>query len=400
MDDKERILGRDKMSIRNLGLTVQTEPWHISWDTSWGIELLKQNMVLVIAVGLLAFFALLSPGTIREYPGYVDWSTIITLTGLLIVTSGLRESTVFSTLARKLLATISREDVLAMFLVSLSALFSMVLTNDITLFIIVPLTLSLQEASGHNMNKMIIFEALAVNAGSMLTPIGNPQNIFLWRQWGISFFSFVGTMLPLSLLSLGGLLLFTALTFKPQPVHLTAHPTNHVDKTMLGVSLLALVGYLAAVEMHLAAYALPLIALIYLRFFRPVLKRVDWLLLLLFVVMFVDFRLVADVPFVQAVVAYAQAHGTLGMYSLGILTSQLISNVPAALLMARFTDNWQLLTYAVNIGGNGLVIGSLANLIALRMVREKRVWSTFHKYSFPYLLLAALGGWILISVGL
>ncbi len=133
-------------------------------------------------------------------PAMVDWKTIFILSGLLIVTTGIRESGFFYFLAGKISKQIKNQRHLALLLVFLATTMSMFLTNDIALFIMVPLTLDLGARANQNYSKIIILEAIAVNAGSALTPIGNPQNIFLWRRWGICFTHFVRQMAPLVVL--------------------------------------------------------------------------------------------------------------------------------------------------------------------------------------------------------
>jgi len=176
-------------------------------------SILKKN-TLAIVLGMVAFGLALGAGApIDKIPALVDWQTIITLSGLLIVTTGIKESGLFYFLAYRISRRIDNERLLALFLVFLSAVLSMLVTNDITLFITVPLTLSLQKISENDYSKLIIFEAIAVNVGSALTPIGNPQNIFLWHQWGISFLVFVREMAPLVLIMSTILLIMTLLCF-------------------------------------------------------------------------------------------------------------------------------------------------------------------------------------------
>ena len=360
-------------------------------------DVLRDNLLLFLALALLLGVTAIHPERMTAYPRFVDWRAMVTLTGLLILTTGLRESGLFRRLSQALLAHVGREDTLALLLVVTAAGFSMVLTNDITLFIVVPLTLAVEEVSGREMTKTVVFEALAVNAGSSLTPIGNPQNIFLWHRWGITFTAFVGDMLPLAAVSLVLLLLLTSLSFGRERVRLN-HLTSPrpVDRRLALVSSLGLVGYLAAVETHRALYALPLVLAAYLLLFRPTLRRVDWPLLALFLVLFIDSHLLAEIPFVRAALFPWTDGSTAGLYLLGIGLSQAVSNVPAALLLAHFSHDWRTIAYAVNVGGNGLVIGSLANLIALRMTGRRRAWGLFHRYSLPYLLLLATAAYALV----
>ena len=133
-----------------------------------------------------------------SWPAAIDWHTIVTLSGLMLLTKGIELSGYFDVLGRKMARRFVTERQLAIFMVLAAALLSTFLTNDVALFIVVPLTLTLKKWCAIPVNRLIIFEALAVNAGSLLTPIGNPQNILLWGRSGLSFFGFIGQMLPLA----------------------------------------------------------------------------------------------------------------------------------------------------------------------------------------------------------
>lgn len=115
--------------------------------------------------------------------------------------------------------------------------------------------------------------------------------------------------------------------------------------------------------------------------------KVDWLLLLLFIVIFIDFHVISTIPVVSESVNALNLNSAGNVFLLSAFTSQLFSNVPASVLVSAFSHNWFAIIYGVNIGGNGLAIGSLANIIALRMVKSKKIWIDFHKYSIPYLLI-------------
>lgn len=161
---------------------------------------------LLLAGVILACF---TSSPLRDYPRWIDWPTITTLLGLLLLTKSVEMSGYFDWLGRKMMARLSNERTLALFMVVASALLSTFLTNDVALFIVVPLTITLKKLSALPVTRLIIFEALAVNVGSLLTPIGNPQNILLWNHSGLSFSAFIGQMLPLSGVLLFLLLLFT-----------------------------------------------------------------------------------------------------------------------------------------------------------------------------------------------
>ena len=132
-----------------------------------------------------------------------------------------------------------------------------------------------------------------------------------------------------------------------------------------------------------------LVLAIFLIAYRRVLARIDWALILVFVLMFVDMRLIAQEPTVHAFIEQLELDNAQRLYLTGVAISQLISNVPAAILLAEYSNDWRLIAYAVNVGGFGFILGSLANIIALRMAHDNRAWLTFHAFSLPFLLVVS-----------
>lgn len=159
--------------------------------------------LLFIIGAVLSIFVPFAPHT---WPAVIDWRTIITLSGLMMLTKGVELSGYFDVLGRKMVRRFATERRLALFMVFSAAVLSTFLTNDVALFIIVPLTLTLRKLCEIPVSRLIIFEALAVNAGSLLTPIGNPQNILLWGRSGLSFAAFTWQMAPLALVMMVSLL--------------------------------------------------------------------------------------------------------------------------------------------------------------------------------------------------
>lgn len=359
------------------------------------IEFIKKEIVLFVFLFLFIILSVLHPYEIASYPSFVDWKTIITLTGLLIITTGLKESNFFVVFSKKLLMRLKTEKSLSLFMILLSALLSTFLTNDITLFIVVPLTISMQNIVKNDISKLVIFEAISVNVGSALTPIGNPQNIFLWHRWGISFITFIVKMLPLVTLLLGTLLIFARFVFPEKELKILerSNDIKH-DKALFTVSIALLIIYVLSIETGYSEVVLPLIFAIFLIFYRRVLLKVDWLLLLLFAIIFVDFHIIASVSIISKSVNTINLHSTGNVFLFSVLTSQLFSNVPASVFVSKFTHNWTAITYGVNVGGNGLATASLANIIALRMMKSKKIWIKFHRYSIPYFLIT---GWIVYA---
>jgi Na+/H+ antiporter NhaD/arsenite permease-like protein len=139
----------------------------------------------------------------RALPSLVDWRTVAALAGLMVLSRALEDSGYLTALGQRLMDRARGERRLALLLVWLSAALAAVITNDVALFIVVPLTLSLRSVAELPVGRLIIFEALAVNAGSALSPMGNPQNLFLWQSRSLGFVEFLLAMLPLAAASTG-----------------------------------------------------------------------------------------------------------------------------------------------------------------------------------------------------
>ncbi len=341
----------------------------------------------------------LNPSTIPSLPGSVHWETIFTLTGLLIITTAMEESGFFRKISRRLILRFHRERSLALFLIVFSALLSTFLTNDVTLFVMVPITLGLGTQMENDVVKFIIFEAMAVNVGSFLTPIGNPQNIFLWHSWNISFLEFMAKMAPASAITLLLLLLFGFIAFPNKPIVMKKGSfVFQINRAMLTVSALAMVLFLIAVEKDLTYYAVVAVVLLYAVTFPKILARTNWLLIVLFVVLFMDVHLLGKTFPLKQILETHFLKSTGETYLSAIVLSQLISNVPATILLGKVSSAWKAIAYGVNIGGNGLVIASLANVLALNLGRVKKAWFKFQAYSLPFLLISSAAVFLLLNL--
>lgn len=348
------------------------------------------HLLLIIGLGL-SFIVPFAPAA---WPGAIDWHTIITLSGLLLLTKGVELSGYFDVLGLRMVRRFHSERRLAIFMVLAAAILSTFLTNDVALFIVVPLTLTLKRLCGIPVNRLIIFEALAVNAGSLLTPIGNPQNILLWGRSGLSFFAFTWQMVPLALAMMATLLLLSWFCFSGKKLNYQGNEKNpdwqpRLVWCCLGFYLL----FITALELKQELWGLILIAMGFILLARRVILSVDWALLLIFMVMFIDVHLLIQIPVLNNILESIRLFSPAEFWLTAIGLSQFISNVPATILLLNYYPPDTLLAWAVNIGGFGLLPGSLANLIALRMANDRRIWWQFHLYSLPLLLWATLVGY-------
>ena len=335
----------------------------------------------------------------RTYGTLVDLPTLAALTGLLLLTKAVELSGGLQRLGQWLVLAMATERRAALGLVPAAALLSMVLTNDVALFVVVPLTLGMGRLAPVPVVRLVVFEALAVNTGSALTPIGNPQNLFLWQLSHESFAAFTLQMLPLVAGLMAVLLAWTALAFRGRPLVLHSEAaTVPVDRPLLWTALALYIPFLVLTDRHQALWAMAAVAVVVGGLRPAVLRQLDWGLLLVFVLMFVDLRLLAGLAPVRGLMAGQDLlHGPT-LFWLGVAGAQLISNVPAAIVLAEYTQNWRVMAWAVNVGGYGVMLGSLANLIALRLLGDPRGWRVFHAHALPFLAVACGWAWLLLFV--
>ena len=363
----------------------------------WLGWLAQEPVLSVLALGLIVL-QWVRPQPFSVLAERVDWQTVATLAGLLMLTKALELSGCLMWLAHRIVHHVHSERGLAMLLVGFAAVLSMWLTNDVALFVVVPLMVSLRALTPLPFRRLVIVVALAVNAGSVATPLGNPQNLFLWQLSGVSFGRFVVTLGPLALALMALLLVLTALMFRAKPLDLSgdaaALPVQRMHALIAAVLFAA---FVLLADAHHPLPGLVGVAIVLFAVKRDAVLKIDWLLLLIFVLMFVVLRSAAALPVVHDAIAHAQLDSPLRVYAAGAVLSQLISNVPAAILLSEFTHDWRALAFGVSVGGFGFAIGSLANLIAVRLAKEPRMWLPFHLVSIPFALVsAALGAWLLM----
>lgn len=363
----------------------------------WLGWLAQEPVLSVLALGLIVL-QWVRPQPFSVLADRVDWQTVATLAGLLMLTKALELSGCLMWLAHRIVHHVHSERGLAMLLVGFAAVLSMWLTNDVALFVVVPLMVSLRALTPLPFRRLVIVVALAVNAGSVATPLGNPQNLFLWQLSGVSFGRFVVTLGPLALALMALLLVLTALMFRAKPLDLSgdaaALPVQRMHALIAAVLFAA---FVLLADAHHPLPGLVGVAIVLLAVKRDAVLKIDWLLLLIFVLMFVVLRSAAALPVVHDAIAHAQLDSPLRVYAAGAVLSQVISNVPAAILLSEFTHDWRALAFGVSVGGFGFAIGSLANLIAVRLAKGPRMWLPFHLVSIPFALVsAALGAWLLM----
>ncbi len=353
------------------------------------LKLIKKDLILTSSFILFLILSFLFPEFIKKYPTFVNWRTIFSLGGLILITTGIRNSNYFEHLIVKFLKKFSSERKLFLSIVLLSAFLSTFLTNDITLFIVVPLTVSISHALENDIGKLLIFETIAVNVGSTLTPIGNPQNIFIYRRWDVPFDEFIFKMAPVTFLMIVLLLLLVVIFSSGRELKIKkVLKSVQIDNPLFYLSLVLLLLFIIAMEVNIEPYAFSMVLIIYLLARRDVISKSDWLLLLLFIIFFVDFGVLGNLEIIRKLMLRLNLESERIIFATSSMLSQIMSNVPAAIFMAHFTDRWLPIAYGVNVGGNGIVIASLANLITLRLSARRDLGWKFHVYSIPFFVIS------------
>lgn len=334
------------------------------------IAFFKKETILCVA-GLLAVISMAWIPPDGEYMGYINWQVLVLLFCLMSVMGGLQALGIFKAIANTLLHWAKGLRQLTLLLVMLCFFFAMVVTNDVALITFVPFTILLLQMADlkEEMIPILVLQTIAANLGSMLTPIGNPQNLYLYTVSGMSPGDFLLTMLPLTLLSLFLLVLCCMLT-KDVPLSgqmlpaIQSETFSIREKVTLSALLMLFAACLMTVFHVMPYWTVLVISLVWFVFFeRDVLGKVDYSLLITFIFFFVFIGNMGRIPAMRDAIASILAGREM---LVSFLCSQIISNVPAAVLLSGFTDHWKELLFGVNIGGLGTLIASMASLISYK----------------------------------
>lgn len=346
------------------------------------IEFIKKETILIIAAILAIASAYWVPPS-RAYFSYIDWRVLGILLSLMIVMAGFQKNGLFDAIGRRLLERTKNTAQLVGVLVFLCFFSSMFITNDVALLTFVPFAvLTLQKCRQERLMVLVlILQTIAANLGSMLTPIGNPQNLYLYNLAGMEMEEFLLLMLPYTVIS-GVLLLIVIFVLSARKQKVSADAwlapeksgdiQNQADervKRKKNMVYLVLFVLSILVVMRLLPYAPVLAAVLAVVFImdRKVLIKVDYCLLLTFISFFIFTGNMGNLPAIRDTLQSLVAGRELGV---GILASQVISNVPAALLLSGFTEDYRTLLLGVNIGGLGTLIASMASLISYKIYAQ------------------------------
>ena len=327
----------------------------------------KRNTVLCVAA-LAAIITCFFVPPSKEYLGYFDFKTLACLFLTLAVICALKNIKFFTILARKIVTFTGNLRILALALVYITFIGSMLIANDMALITFLPLGFFAMQVTKNEKHMAYIFilQNISANLGGMLTPFGNPQNLYLYSYFNIPTGEFTTIMLPPFLLAVA---MLTAACFLLKPEKLSIEkefpePLN-IKKAILYLVLFA---FSIVIVFRVIPYWIGLIVIpaVLLVVDRKALKSVDFSLLLTFVMFFIFAGNMSRINAVQRVVSGLLEKSTL---LVSAASCQCISNVPSAILLSRFTTNYKELLLGVNIGGTGTLIASLASLITFSEFR-------------------------------
>lgn len=328
-------------------------------------DFIKKETVLCIVAVLAAVSCFFVPPS-ADYIGYMDFRTLSLLFSLMTVMAGFSECGVFTYFARRLLERTHTLRGVCAVLVMLCFFTSMAVTNDVALITFVPFAIEvLTEADRRgSIMKTVIFQTVAANLGSMLTPIGNPQNLYLYSLSGMGAAELIKTMLPYTAMSFVLVCVCLFMVKKNDAVSACTEIGGAVDKkgaavyaVLFGVCMLTVGGLL-----HYAA-VLAVVAAAVLLYDRRILARVDYSLIMTFMGFFI---FIGNIKNIGALSEFLKTVIVGNEFAAAVIGSQIISNVPAAVLLSGFSQRYELIMIGADIGGLGTLIASMASLISYK----------------------------------
>ncbi len=333
---------------------------------------IKDEIVLIISFFLAvvsAFF--ITPN--KGYLEYIDFRTLGLLFCLMAVMAGLNNLGVFKFIAEKMLSKVKSISGLSLILGLLCFFSSMVITNDVALITFVPFTVTALKLSG-KMDKLIwivTVETVAANLGSMLTPIGNPQNLYLFSAYNMGIGDFMATILPYAFLSLLLVIISCLIAGKGETSTQPSQDKYAFSKLNIRIFALLFILSLLTVFRVIPCIATVIITLVALLIWdRKTILKIDYSLLLTFIFLFI---FIGNLGEIKPISDFLKSIVNGNEVVVGVVSSQVFSNVPATILLSKFTDNANDLLIGVNLGGLGTLIASMASLISFKFVAKEKI---------------------------
>ena len=355
----------------------------------------KKEVVLSIAIVAMILTMFFVPID-KEYLGYFEYKTLVALFCMLAVVAGLKNTNIFELVSKKLIGLFKTRRAVIYCLIYGTFFFDMIVANDMSLITFLPLTFIVLHSTGNDkyLAFTFIMQTIAANMGGMITPYGNPQNLYLYSYFNIPTLEFFGVLLIQSI-TVAVLLYLGCLFIKNDKLSLKNDEKFEIKKKELivyGILFVFVILSIFRVVPHLVTLALVILAVFIVD--RERFKYVDYALLATFCVFFVFSGNIARIPAIKEFIASIVEDNTL---IAGIVSCQFISNVPTAIFLSKFTENYRDLLVAVNVGSLGIIISSLASLITLKEFLKHQP-ENFKKYMGLFTLVNTIFLVILIGV--
>ncbi|MGB9840353.1 SLC13 family permease [Thermovenabulum sp.] len=351
----------------------------------------KEDAVFIASFFLALLSCFISPPKIE----YIDFKVLLSLFNLMVVVEAFKKLKILEMISINILDRCNTERTVSLMLMLITFLFSMLVTNDVALITFVPLSLIIAKKTKVDPAEIVIFQTLAANIGSSLTPMGNPQNLFLYSKYNIKTAEFFKIMFPFAfsgfifLILLNWIIPNKKIIFHIEEVKIEDKKSALIFTGLFAVILLSIFNFIS----YLSAFIITLFVTFI--FDKKLFKRVDYILLFTFVFFFIFIGNLSHFEYIKIVVSKI-LDKPRSTFLASITLSQFISNVPCAIFLSGFTTNYRELLLGVDIGGMGTLIASLASVISYKIYtneykdQKRKYLIKFSLYNFSALILFTL----------
>ena len=370
---------------------VKTTVKEFRYEPKRIVSFLKDNAVLMIAILAAIITSIIVPPD-KEYLGYFDFKTLACLFSVLAVVCALRNIRFFYTLAKAIVRKFRNARVAILALVYITFIGSMLIANDMALLTFLPLGYFILHTTKKEkyLAFAFIMQNIAANLGGMLTPFGNPQNLYLYSKFNIPDSEFVTIMFPPFIVAILLITICCLVFVKNEPLEIEEKAASlPIGRVIIYLALFA-VAIMMVFRFMPYQIGLIIIPLALLFLDRDALKQVDYGLLFTFVFFFI---FAGNMGRIEAVRDFFSCLLNINTLIFSAMSCQFISNVPSAILLSQFTDNYRELLLGVNIGGAGTLIASLASLITFKEYTKQDPKHTlsyvlkFTAFNFAFLII-------------
>ena len=355
---------------------------------------LKDNIVLIIAILAAVVTSIIIPPD-REYLDYFDFKTLACLFSVLAVVCALRNIRFFYTLAKAIVRKFKNTKIAILALVYITFIGSMLIANDMALLTFLPLGYFILHTTGKEkyLAFAFIMQNIAANLGGMLTPFGNPQNLYLYSKFNIPDGEFVSIMFPPFCVAIILITICCLVFVKSEPMEIQEKAAELPIPRVIAYLVLFTIAILMVFRFMPYQIGLVIVIVALLVLDRQALLQVDYGLLFTFVFFFI---FAGNMGRIEAVRNFFSALLQMNTLVFSAMSCQIISNVPSAILLSNFTENYRELLLGVNIGGAGTLIASLASLITFKEYTKQDPKHTlsyvlkFTAFNFAFLIILVL----------